>query len=182
MTKNNEEVITKDEVIETITKAFEESLIAVKYGRNFIKNKNQYYNEVALYALQMKKLFNRNDLIKKLLIDSRMLFFKAYFEDLGLFYKYNAKEDFLKVFTDEEGFFNTFEVSNGWENFKKYSDYLKEAKEEKKKTQIIDFEKRLNTLFKDESKESIMVELESFCIQKGIKASFEEKQKQKRNK
>lgn len=148
MTKESKENKEQEQALE---QAFESVYTIIKSGRAFLKNKNDYYAESCLYALKILKAYGRVNSIKKLLIDSRLVFLKTYFESVGLFFQYKASEDFLKVIKDSDGL---FEKTESVESLPTYTDFLKEQKE-KKEPPKVDYNKRLASLFKGMTKSQV---------------------------
>lgn len=138
--------------------AFNNIIAIIKSGRAFNKSKNDYYSEACAYALKVAIKTGLFTPIKKLLIDLRLVFLKPYFESIGLFFQYKAKEDFLKVVIDSEGLFKLHNDTNDTtlKTIPTYLDYLKNKKEEESKTKKeVDYKGRLKTLFKDKTKKEV---------------------------
>jgi len=139
MTKENK-TTTNNINEDTLLRAFEESLSVLKNGLNYTRNKITIQSESLSYALRIYKDFGNITPLKRLLIGTNLYkTFENYLEYIGLFLKYDAKKDFLKVIKEDGGLF----LTTDYPSFKNF----KENIEEKSKP-VIDYNKRLSTLFK----------------------------------
>ena len=147
---------TKENIEETLNKAFEESLKYLKAGLNFNRNKLSAQSETIGYALSIYIGFGNITPLKRLLIGTNLYrVYESYLEYIGLFLKYNAKTDFLKAIKEEESL-----ITGDFESLPTFKAY--KEKIEEKEVKPIDYNKRLETLFKKLSKSEAKNILESF--------------------
>lgn len=138
MTKENKTTTNTKE--DTLLKAFEESLSILKNGLNYTRNKVAIQSESLNYALRILKDFGNITPLKKLLIGTNLYkTYESYLEYIGIFLKYDAKKDFLKVIKEDGGLF----LTTDYPSFKNFKENIQE-----KQKPVVDYNKRLSTLFK----------------------------------
>jgi hypothetical protein len=140
-----------------LEKAFNESYKRLLNGLDFSKSKNAYVSECLGYAVKLYISSGlKTPLLKVLTACKGIIAIKQYLNEHGLFYVQNVKTSYFKVIVDKESEF----LNESYETFIDWINIQKKLKQENPTP--VNYQKRLETLFKNKSKKEIQKIVESF--------------------